>query len=34
MCELWTVCYELFIPVVDESDDPFYVIYLVFAWLG
>ncbi len=29
------VRYELFIPVVvDESDDPFYIIYFMLAWLG
>ncbi len=26
--------YELFIPVVDESDGPFQVIYFMLAWLG
>ncbi len=35
MCEPCTVLYELFIlVVVDESDDPFYVIYFVLVWLG
>jgi hypothetical protein len=34
MCETCTVRYELFIPVeVDVSDDPFYVIYFMLAWL-
>jgi hypothetical protein len=31
MCEPCTVRHELFIPVVEESDDLFYVIYFVLA---